>query len=59
MNAVTETREMTALERKWAEESANREPKLTDAYSDSGKLETEKIRPPFWSAFRSPRAGGS
>jgi len=43
MNAVTETREMTALERKWAEESADREPKLTDAYSDSGKLETEKI----------------
>lgn len=37
--------QMTALERKWAEEAANRVPQLTDAYSESGKLETDKIPP--------------
>jgi co-chaperonin GroES (HSP10) len=35
--------EMTALERKWAEEAANKEPELQDAYDDDGKLDTEKL----------------
>lgn len=35
--------EMTALERKWAEEAANKEPELQDAYDDEGKLDTEKL----------------
>lgn len=35
--------EMTALEKKWAEESANKEPELQDAYDQDGKLDTEKL----------------
>lgn len=35
--------EMTALERKWAEEAANKQPELQDAYDDNGKLDTEKL----------------
>jgi co-chaperonin GroES (HSP10) len=35
--------EMTALERKWAEEAANKEPELQDAYDEDGTLNTEKL----------------
>lgn len=35
--------EKTALERKWEEEAANREPSLNDAYGDDGKLAPESI----------------
>jgi co-chaperonin GroES (HSP10) len=35
--------EKTALERKWEEEAANREPDLKDAYDDDGKLTPESI----------------
>lgn len=35
--------EKTALERKWEEEAANREPSLNDAYNDDGKLAPESI----------------
>jgi len=34
---------MTALEQKWAEEAANKEPSLTDAYADDGSLQLEKL----------------
>jgi co-chaperonin GroES (HSP10) len=35
--------EMTALEKKWAEELANKEPELQDAYDENGTLDTEKL----------------
>lgn len=35
--------EKTALERKWEEEAANREPSLNDAYGEDGKLAPESI----------------
>lgn len=35
--------EKTALERKWEEEAASREPSLNDAYGDDGKLAPESI----------------
>jgi co-chaperonin GroES (HSP10) len=35
--------EMTALERKWAEQKADQGPELDDAYDDDGKLDTAKL----------------
>jgi co-chaperonin GroES (HSP10) len=35
--------EMTALEKKWAEEQANKQPELQDAYDENGTLDTEKL----------------
>nr|ASN63592.1 co-chaperonin GroES [uncultured virus] len=34
---------MTALEQKWAEEAAAKQPELTDAYTRDGELDVEKI----------------
>jgi co-chaperonin GroES (HSP10) len=34
---------MTALEKKWAEEAANKEPELQDAYDEDGKLKAENL----------------
>lgn len=34
---------MTALEQKWAQEAAAKEPELTDAYTKDGELDVEKI----------------
>jgi co-chaperonin GroES (HSP10) len=42
MSEVTETA-MTALEKKWAEEAANKEPELQDAYDEDGKLKAENL----------------
>jgi co-chaperonin GroES (HSP10) len=35
--------EMTALEKKWAEDAANKPPELQDAYDDDGKLHAENL----------------
>lgn len=34
---------MTALEQKWAEEAAAKQPELTDAYTKDGELDVDKI----------------
>jgi len=34
---------MTALEQKWAQEAAAKQPELTDAYTKDGELDVEKI----------------
>jgi len=58
--------EKTALERKWEEEAANREPELKDAYDDDGKLTPESIdstvldripRPTGWRVVLLPYRG--
>jgi co-chaperonin GroES (HSP10) len=58
--------EKTALERKWEEEAANREPELNDAYDDDGKLTPESIdksvidripRPTGWRVVLLPYRG--
>jgi co-chaperonin GroES (HSP10) len=35
--------EMTALEKKWADDAANKAPELQDAYDDNGKLDAENL----------------
>jgi len=35
--------QMTALEQKWAEDAANKQPALTDAYTKDGELNVEDI----------------
>ena len=35
--------EMTALEKKWADDAANKVPELQDAYDDNGKLDAENL----------------
>jgi co-chaperonin GroES (HSP10) len=40
---MSETVELTPLERKWQEEKERRGPELTDAYSDDGQFQPEKL----------------
>lgn len=58
--------EKTALERKWEEEAANREPTINDAYDEDGKLSPESInetaldripRPTGWRVILLPYRG--